>query len=72
MIKKEIIRRSVSIPKEIDEKINIMVKEFDYTVKNDLYIELLELGILKYNEDIELKSIMCRVLEKIELLLQRL
>lgn len=72
MIKKEIIRRSVSIPKEIDEKIDIMVKEFDYTVKNDLYIELLELGILKYNEDIELKGIMCRVLEKIELLLQRL
>ena len=72
MIKKEIIRRSVSIPKEIDEKIDIMVKEFDYTVKNDLYIELLELGILKYNEDIELKGIMCRVLEKIEILLQRL
>ena len=72
VIKKEIIRRSVSIPKEIDEKIDIMIKEFDYTVKNDLYIELLELGILKYNEDIELKGIMCRVLEKIELLLQRL
>lgn len=72
VIKKEIIRRSVSIPKEIDEKIDIMVKEFDYTVKNDLYVELLELGILKYNEDIELKSIMCRVLKKIELLLQRL
>ena len=63
---KEIIRRSVSIPKELDDKISIMTREFSYPVKNQLIVELLELGILKYNEDMEIKNSINLLIKKVE------
>ena len=72
MDKKNIIRRSISLPKALDEKITIMIKEYSYTVKNDLLIELLELGILKFNEDLELKNKINSLINKLELILDKL
>lgn len=72
MEEKAIIRRSISIPKELDEQIEIMKKEFSYNVKNELIIELIELGILKYKEDIELKNKLDKFLNNMELILKKL
>ncbi len=63
---KEIIRRSISIPKELDEKIGLMAKRFSYSVKNQLMVELLELGVLKYNEDLEMKQLINNLIKKID------
>lgn len=51
MNKNEFIRRSITIPKELDFKIKLIKQDYSYSVKNDLFIELLELGILKFYED---------------------
>lgn len=72
MEEKSIIRRSISIPKELDDQIEIMKKEFSYSVKNELIIELLELGILKYKEDIELKNKLDKFLNNMNLILNKL
>ncbi|MDO5557801.1 MAG: hypothetical protein Q4G05_06170 [Clostridia bacterium] len=72
MNKKEIIRRSISIPKDIDDKISIMVSKYSYTVKNDLIVELIELGIIKYEEDIELKNKINTLMVKVEELLNNI
>lgn len=71
-MKKSIVRRSISIPKELDDQITIMTNKYSYHVKNELYIELLELGIIKFDEDIELKQMISNLLTKIELLLEHL
>jgi hypothetical protein len=71
-LKKSIVRRSISIPKELDDQITIMTNKYSYHVKNELYIELLELGIIKFDEDIELKQMVSSLLTKIELLLEHL
>lgn len=72
MSEKGIIRRSISIPKELDEQIEIMKKEFSYSVKNELIIELIELGMLKYKEDIELKNKLNKFLNNMDLILNKL
>lgn len=72
MEEKAIIRRSISIPKELDDQIEIMRKEFSYSVKNELIIELIELGILKYKEDIELKNKLDKFLNNMDLILNKL
>lgn len=72
MEEKAIIRRSISIPKELDDQIEIMKKEFSYSVKNELIIELIELGILKYKEDIELKNKLDKFLNCMDLILNKL
>lgn len=51
MNKNEFIRRSITIPKELDFKIKLIKQDYSYPVKNDLFIELLELGVLKFYED---------------------
>lgn len=66
MNKKEIIRRSISIPKDLDEIISIVAKKYSYRVKNELIVELLELGLLKYNEDLELKNKIDNLMNKID------
>lgn len=72
MNEKEILRRSISIPKELDNQIEIMRKEYSYSVKNELIVELIELGILKYKEDIELKNKIDKFLNNIDLILDKL
>lgn len=51
MNKNDFIRRSITIPKELDFKIKLIKQDYSYPVKNDLFIELLELGVLKFYED---------------------
>lgn len=69
-MEKNIIRRSISIPKELDDQITIMSNRYSYNVKNELYVELLELGTLKFTEDIELKQLITKLLSKVELILK--
>ena len=48
------IRRSVTIPSSLDNKISLMADEYNYKVKNDMIIEFLENGILKLNRLLEI------------------
>lgn len=72
MDKKEIIRRSISLPKTIDDKITAMVNEYSYSVKNELIVDLLELGILKYTENVEMKDLLNKLINRIENVLDNL
>ena len=72
MNEKGILRRSISIPKELDEQIEIMRKEYSYSVKDELIVELIELGILKYKEDVELKNKLDKFFNNIDLILDKL
>lgn len=72
MKEKGILRRSISIPKELDEQIEIMRKEYSYSVKNELIVELIELGILKYKEDAELKNKIDKFFNNIDVILDKL
>ncbi len=69
---KNIIRRSISIPKELDDKINVMSNEYSYSIKNELYLELLELGMIKFDEDIALKNLIVNLLSRLDELLNKL
>lgn len=69
---KEYIRRSISIPNELNNRIDEMISQYSYTYKNDLIIELLELGLLKFNEDLELKQFMINLLSRVNNLIQLL
>lgn len=70
-MKKEVIRRSITIPTILDNKISIMANEYSYKIKNDLIIELLELGIIKHNEDMEIKSLLLELINKVEILINQ-
>lgn len=63
-------RRSISIPVELIEKIDLYFLNSGYTFFNDYLIELLELGLIKLNEDIEIKNQQKEILNKIEELLK--
>lgn len=49
-------RRSISIPIELEEIIEKKFERSEYSFINDMIIELLELGIIKLNEDEEIKK----------------
>lgn len=70
-MKKEVIRRSITIPTILDNKISVMANEYSYKIKNDLIIELLELGIIKHNEDMEIKSLLLELINKVEILINQ-
>lgn len=70
-MKKDVVRRSVTIPIALDNKISVMANNYAYKIKNDLIVELLELGILKYEEDTEIKNLLLTLINKIELLLDQ-
>ena len=48
-------RRSISIPEELDKIIEYKFKLSNYTFINDMIVELLELGLVKLNDDVEIK-----------------
>lgn len=62
-------RRSISLPIELDEIISIKFKKTNYSFVNDFLIELLELGLIKLDEDIEMKNKQIEVLNKIDKLI---
>lgn len=62
-------RRSVSLPIELDEIISIKFKNTNYSFINDFLIELLELGLVKLDEDLEIKNKQIEILNRIDKLL---
>lgn len=70
-MKRDVVRRSVTIPTALDNKISVMANNYAYKIKNDLIVELLELGILKYEEDTEIKNLLLTLINKIEILLDQ-
>lgn len=58
--------RSISLPTDLDEIISIKFKNTNYSFINDFLIELLELGLIKLNEDSEIKDRQIEILNKIE------
>ena len=63
-MKKDVVRRSVTIPIALDNKISVMANNYAYKIKNDLIVELLELGILKYEEDTEIKNLLLTLINR--------
>ena len=59
-------RRSISLPTELDEIISIKFKNTNYSFINDFLIELLELGLIKLDEDFEIKNRQIEILNKID------
>lgn len=66
------IRRSIIFPKELDSIINGMTERYSYQTKSKLIIELLELGILKFNEDLNRNAKIEEILNKINFLLEKM
>ena len=66
-------RRSISIPIALEELINYKFKMSGYTYINDMIVELLELGLLKLNEDDTIKVQNEMILKKLDelILLQK-
>lgn len=62
-------RRSISIPIELDDIIQLKFKRLGYSFINDLIIELLELGIMKLNENEKQETQQKEILEKLNLLI---
>lgn len=62
-------RRSISLPVELDEIISIKFKNTNYSFINDFLIELLELGLVKLDEDLEIKNKQIEILNKIDKLI---
>lgn len=66
------IKRSIIFPKELDSIINGMTERYSYHTKSKLIIELLELGILKFNEDLNRNAKIDEILNKINFLLEKM
>lgn len=66
------IKRSIIFPKELDSIINGMTERYFYQTKSKLIIELLELGILKFNEDLNRNAKIDEILNKINFLLEKM
>lgn len=62
-------RRSISLPIELDEIISIKFKKTNYSFVNDFLVELLELGLIKLDEDLEIKNKQIEILNKIDKLI---
>ena len=62
-------RRSISLPIELDEIISIKFKKTNYSFVNDFLVELLELGLIKLDEDTEMKNKQIEILNKIDKLI---
>ena len=66
------IKRSIIFPKELNSIINGMTERYSYQTKSKLIIELLELGILKFNEDLNRNAKIDQILNKINFLLEKM
>ena len=66
------IKRSIIFSKELDSIINGMTERYSYQTKSKLIIELLELGILKFNEDLNRNAKIDEMLNKINFLLEKM
>ena len=66
------IKRSIIFPKELNSIIKGMTERYSYQTKSKLIIELLELGILKFNEDLNRNAKIDEILNKINFLLEKM
>lgn len=71
-MKKEVVRRSLYIPKALDQQVELMVNKFSASTKNKMYVELIELGILKFNEDMSLKNMIVNAVNKMDSILEKI
>ena len=58
------------MPIELDEIISTRFKNTNYSFINDFLIELLELGLIKLDEDSEIKNRQVEILNKLEELIK--
>ena len=65
-------RRSISLPIELDEIISIKFQKTNYSFMNDFLIELLELGLIKLDEDLEIKNRQVELLDKVDKLISKI
>lgn len=59
-------RRSISIPIELDVIIEYKFKSSGHSFINDLIIELLELGLVKYEDNFEIKDLLYEIKNEIK------
>lgn len=59
-------RRSISIPEELDKIIEYKFKCSDYSFINDMLLELLELGLMKLNDNAEIKFQNEKIISKLD------
>lgn len=59
-------RRSISIPSELDDIIKLKFKKYNYSFINDLIIELIEIGLIKYEENEKINQQQNEILEKLD------
>lgn len=59
-------RRSISIPEDLDKIIEYKFKCSDYSFINEMLIELLELGLMKLNDDEEIKFQNEKIISKLD------
>ena len=59
-------RRSISIPEELDKIIEYKFKCSNYSFINDILIELLELGLMKLNDNEEIKYQNEKIISKLD------
>jgi len=59
-------RRSISIPIELDAIIEYKFKSSGHSFINDLIIELLELGLVKYEDNFEIKYLLYEIKNEIK------
>ena len=65
-------RKNLYIPVELDNELNNFFKKYNYNTKKEMFIELLELGLLKYDEDYNIKNTVTRLINKIDHLLAKM
>ena len=63
-------RKHINIPRELVSSIDEMAKKYSYTTQNKLYIELLELGILKFNENFSLRNTISNLVGQVQELIE--
>ena len=59
-------RRSIRIPIELDAIIEYKFKSSGHSFINDLIIELLELGLVKYEDNFEIKDLLYEIKNEIK------
>lgn len=59
-------RRSISIPIALDAIIEYKFKSSGHSFINDLIIELLELGLVKYEDNFEIKDLLYEIKNEIK------
>ena len=59
-------RRSISIPIELDAIIEYKFKSSGHSFINDLIIELLELGLVQYEDNFEIKDLLYEIKNEIK------